>query len=402
MITALVVLFNVCAFVTLYIYSGYPLLLLVLSRIRSRPARPAAIEPRVSIVVPLHNEEAIVAAKIRNCLAVDYPHEKLEVLFVSDGSTDGTVEVAVSLGCTELDPRADAAATPEPGKVTLALLSLPRNGKAAALNSGVEAATGDILVMTDANVELAPDAVRKLVRWYADPDVGGVSGRKVAILRKGADTTELGENLYWRFDQWQKELESAIGSIFAADGTLYSLRRSLYIPIGDPAQADDIAISTRVVLQGFRLLFDREAVAYEEAPSEGAAEFRRKVRVTNHSVRSLLNLGSALWTSGFYSVELLSHKLVRHLIPFFLIPLFLSSALLALMTGSLFFDAAFAAQALFYFLAGAGALLRRTTAGQLRLLSVPYYFCLVNAAAFFGVLSIATGRRVHAWTPRGT
>jgi cellulose synthase/poly-beta-1,6-N-acetylglucosamine synthase-like glycosyltransferase len=328
----------------------------------------------------VYNEQAVIERKIRNALALDYPREQLEVLILSDGCTDDTCAIA---------GRFDE----------VRVIELPRGGKAAALNRGAAEARGEILVFTDANVELAKDALRVMARSFADESVGGVSGKKTYVVRNGADTTEVGENLYWRWDQWQKTLESAIGSIFAADGTLYAVRRSLYVPIHDPAQADDIAISARVVLQGRRLVFDPHAVAYEDAPAEGAAELRRKIRVTNHSVRALLNLGSALWTSGFYSVELLSHKLVRHLIPFFLLVVALSSLWLA-RTSSLF-RLIVAAQAVFYLFAIIGALLRRHRSGALRIFSVPYYFCLVNAAAFLGVLSIARGARVREWSPRG-
>ena len=139
-------------------------------------------------------------------------------------------------------------------------------------------------------------------------------------------------------------------------------------------------------------------MAYEVAPEEGKDELRRKVRVTNHSVRALLNLGADLWRSGFYSVELLSHKLVRHLIPFFLIPLFLSN--LALAPAHPFLSALLILQIVFYALAGAGFLLRHSNFGGLPFFSIPYYFSLVNTAAFLGVLSILTGRRLDAWTPR--
>ncbi len=376
----MIAVFIIAAAVTLYVYFGYPLLIFVLARLRPRPIARADVTPSMTLVVPTYNEEAVIEHKIRNSLAVDYPREQLEVLIVADGCTDATCDIA-----RRFDVR---------------LVELPRGGKAAALNRGASEARGEILVMTDANVELAPDALRVLARAFADPEVGGVSGKKKAILRNGSDTTEVGENLYWRWDQWQKMLESAIGSIFAADGTLYALRRSLYVPIEDPAQADDIAISARVVLQDYRLVFDPNAIAYEEAPVEGADEFRRKVRVTNHSVRALLNLGSALWTSGFYSVELLSHKLVRHLIPFFLIALLGSNAWLA--RTSHLFTATLAMQIVFYLFAIVGALLRHRRGGALKLFSVPYYFCLVNAAALFGVLSIARGTRVREWSPRGT
>ncbi|MBW3565118.1 MAG: glycosyltransferase family 2 protein [Acidobacteria bacterium] len=379
----LLTLFFGSALVVAYVYAGYPLLIFLMARLRPHPVSRVDVTPSVTIIIPVFNEENVVERKIRNCHDLDYPRDRLEVLFVSDGSTDSTEEII---------RRHDQNG--------VRLLSLPRSGKAGALNSGVAAAESEIIIFTDANVELRPDAVRLLVRAFADDAVGGVSGKKKYIVRSGTDTTEQGENLYWRWDQWQKELESTIGSMFAADGSLYAVRKSLYVPIADPAQADDIAISTRVVLQGFRLIFDPEAVALEEAPAEGSNEFRRKIRVTNHSVLALLKLGSALWTSGFYSVELLSHKLIRHFVPFFLVLLLLSTAMLSI--AGPWFLVLLLFQITFYGLAIAGALLRKTRGGEWKVFSIPYYFCLVNAAAFLGVLSIARGRRVREWSPRGT
>lgn len=368
---------------TVYIYFGYPALIFLVSRLRPRPFSRGG-EPTATVLIPVHNEEPVIADKIANTLALDYPPDRLETLVVSDGSTDRTEEIVRRFG----------------DKVRL--LSLPRSGKAFALNEGARAARGEILVLTDANTLLEPGSLRPLVDPFADPEVGGVCGNKKQRPPAGADTTAEGENLYWRWDKWQKALESRAGSIFAADGTLYAVRKELYVPIEDPAQADDIAISARVVLQGRRLLYEPRAVAWEEAPAEGRDEFRRKVRVTNHSVRALWNLGRGLWTSGFYSVELLSHKLFRHLVPFFLIPLFLSNAVLAASaaSGSPLFRILFAGQVLFYGLALAGFALRGTRLGRAKPFTVPYYFCLVNAAAFLGVLSILRGRRLRAWTPR--
>ncbi|MFL6203273.1 MAG: glycosyltransferase family 2 protein [Thermoanaerobaculia bacterium] len=366
---------------TAYLYFGYPALIYLVSRLRPRPFRRGG-EPTVTVLIPVYNEEEVIGEKIANTLALDYPPERLETLIVSDGSTDGTEAVVRRF---ESD--------------RLRLLSIPRSGKAFALNAGARAARGEILVLTDANTLIEPGSLRPLVDPFADPGVGGVCGNKKQRPPAGADTTALGENLYWRWDKWQKSLESRAGSIFAADGTLYAVRKDLYVPIADPAQADDIAISARVVLQGGRLLYEPRAVAWEEAPAEGREEFRRKVRVTNHSVRALWNLGRGLWTSGFYSVELLSHKLFRHLVPFFLIPLFLSNAVLAA-GGPPVFRILFAGQVLFYGLALAGFALRGTRLGRAKPFTVPYYFCLVNAAAFLGVLSILRGRRLRAWTPR--
>jgi cellulose synthase/poly-beta-1,6-N-acetylglucosamine synthase-like glycosyltransferase len=384
----LAVLFALSAVAVGYLYLGYPLLLVVLARLRPRPVAAGLVRPAVTIVVPAHDEEAVIGEKLESCLAQDYPADRLEVLVVSDGSTDRTEEIV----------RARAARDPR-----VRLLAIPRSGKAAALDQGALHATGEILVLTDANALLAPGSLVRLVEPFADPEVGGVCGRKRYRRGRGVDATELGENLYWRWDQWQKSLESRIGSVFAADGALYAVRRGLYVPMADPAQADDIAISARIVLQGRRLLFEPGAVAFEEPPAEGREELRRKVRVTNHSVRALLNLGRRLWTSGFYSVELLSHKLLRHLAPFPLLALVATSLALALRlegAAGAFFRLCLALQLGFYALGLAGFLLRGTRVGRLRFLSIPYYFSMVNLAALLGALSILRGVRTVRWAPR--
>lgn len=388
----LLAFFALLSAAVLYVYLGYPLLLVVLSRLRPRPVAVGLIRPHVSFVVPAHDEEAVIAAKIDDCLAQDYPPAHLEVVVVSDGSSDRTEEIV----------RRRAARDPR-----VRLVVLPWSGKAAALNEGVLAARGEVLVFTDANALLAPGSLVRLVEPFADPEVGGVCGRKRYRTGPrpdtGADATELGENLYWRWDQWQKGLESRIGSVFAADGTLYAVRRHLYVPLADPAQADDIAISARVALQGYRLVLASEAVAFEEPPAEGADELRRKVRVTNHSVRALLNLGPRLWSSGLYSIELLSHKLLRHLVPFALIGLLAVNLPLALrldgVAGTLL-ALCLLAQLAVYGLGLLGYALRGTRVGRLRFVSIPYYFSMVNLAAFLGVLSILRGVRKERWTPR--
>ena len=168
----------------------------------------------------------------------------------------------------------------------------------------------------------------------------------------------------------------------------------------DLAQVDDIAISTRVVLQGRRLIYEPRAVAYEPAPTNNADEFRRKVRVTNQSLRALIQLGSRLWLSGFYSFELLSHKFFRHLVPvLFLIPMLVSN--LALAVESRFFLGVLVAQLAFYGLALLAHLLRSTRLGRMRILSIPYFFVVANAAALVGILTMLRGRSPQMWSPRG-
>ncbi|HEX3582345.1 MAG TPA: glycosyltransferase family 2 protein [Thermoanaerobaculia bacterium] len=367
--------------VCVYIYFGYPALLWVLSRLRPRPVAERDVTPYATFVIPAYNEERNIAAKVENTLSIDYPPEQIEVLVVSNGSTDRTNEIVRGFA----DPR-------------VRLIALEQPGKMEALNEGARIARGEILVLTDADFFLDRHSLREIARKFADPEVGGVCGTRGSGMQRDGDATGEGEGMYGRWDRWQKVRESEIGSVFAADGLLYAIRKELYVPIDDPAQADDIAISARVVLQGRRLLFEPKATAWERSTVRAKEEFRRKVRVTNHSVRALLNLRSALFTRGFYSVELLSHKLVRHFVPFFLITLFLASV--ALVRRGPLYVLALAGQALVYGLAAAGALLRDRAIGRSKILTVPYYFCFVNAAALFGVLAILRGERLTAWSTR--
>ncbi|HUP49724.1 MAG TPA: glycosyltransferase family 2 protein [Thermoanaerobaculia bacterium] len=367
--------------VWLYIYFGYPALLWVVSRLKPRPVREADVQPTVSFIIAAYNEEKVMARKIENCLSLDYPPDRVEVIVASNGSVDRTDEIVRGW----YDPR-------------VKLVSLPLPGKVAALNEAVRSATGEVLVFTDADFFLDRHSLREIGRKFADPEVGGVCGARNTSVRRGGDATGEGEGMYHRWDKWQKTRESRIGSVFAADGLLYAIRRELYTPPPDPTQSDDIAISTRVVLQGYRLLYEPKATAWEAAPLYAKDEFPRKIRVTNHSVRALLGLGTRLFTAGFYSLELLSHKLVRHFIPFFLILLFVSNALIA--RTAPFYMLTMIGQLALYGLAIAGAAARGRSIGRSPLLTVPYYFCFVNIAALLGIVSILGGRRLHAWSPR--
>jgi cellulose synthase/poly-beta-1,6-N-acetylglucosamine synthase-like glycosyltransferase len=351
------------------------------SRFRSRPVAEADVTPTVTFIIPAYNEERNIAAKVENTLALDYPADKLQVLVVSNGSVDRTDEIV--RGCT--DPRVQLIVMPQPGKME-------------ALNEGARRATGEVLVFTDADFLLDQHTLREIGRKFADPEVGGVCGaRNTSVVREG-DATGEGEGMYARWDKWQKIRESRIGSVFAADGLLYAIRRSLYVPIIDPAQSDDMAISMRVVTQGYRLLYEPKATAYEKAVVRASEEFVRKIRITNHSVSALLKLGAPLVTSGFYSVELLSHKLIRHFIAYFLIPLFIAN--LFLLRVSPFYVVALAGQLAIYGLAAVGAVVRDKPIGRSRFFTVPYYFCFVNLAAFFGILTMFRKHKLTAWSTR--
>jgi cellulose synthase/poly-beta-1,6-N-acetylglucosamine synthase-like glycosyltransferase len=382
-VSAAAVIFVLALGACAYVYLGYPLLLLVLARLRPRPVRLEPVRPRMSVVVPAYDEGAVIAGKIRNTLENGYPRDLLEVIVASDGSGDATVPIARDF---------------DDGLVRV--LDLPRGGKAAALNAAAHEATGEVLVFTDADVLLGPGALGFMAENFADPEVGGVAGRKVPGSCAAGHLAR-GEDLYARFDEWQKGLESAFGSAVASHGALHALRRELYVPVADPTGADDMAISMRVVLQGRRLVYDPRAVAQVEAPDDGATELERKVRIANQVMRALFSLGTPLWTSGFYSVQLLSHKLLRYCIPIFLLLLLGSNIWLSLMTPGPAWDVLLVVQAAFYGAAAVGAASRKAMAGRSWLFTIPYYFCLVNAAALLALLSVLRGERAAGWSPRG-
>jgi cellulose synthase/poly-beta-1,6-N-acetylglucosamine synthase-like glycosyltransferase len=383
LVLILKILFFASSGLILYVYFGYPLLLAVASRFMRKPVRRAEIEPMVSILVAAYNEAKVIERKLINALSLEYPEHLIEIVLISDGSDDGTVEIANRF----TDDR-------------LKVLDLPRAGKINALNQGARVARGEIFVFTDANAILEPNAVKILVSNFADPEVGGVCGNQ---RHKGANESGVGagENLYWKYDKLIKRLESEVGSAVAADGSLYAIRSGLYEPLSDLAQADDHAISSRVVTSGYRLVFDERAVAYEEPPEEGQREFRRKIRIANHTSASILNLPRAFdpRVTGWYALKLISHKVLRYFVP-----VLMTTALVAnifLIREGLIYQLAAAGQMLFYACGLLGFLFQRSWLGRLKMFYAPYYFCLANMAAFLGVVSRLRGQRLIAWQPRG-
>src|SRR5215204_1972081 len=379
------IIFWVSVALCVYVYAGYPALLWALARVAGRPPRKGEATPSVSVVIAAHNEERQIAAKLENTLALDYPGERLEVVVASDGSTDATEEIVARYGARGVR-----------------LLPLARCGKMHALNQAVAASTGEVVVFTDANAELEPRALRELLAPFADPSVGGVGGnQKYGRPSDAGDSAGAGENLYWTYDKYLKHLETQVGSIIAADGSIYALRRELYVTIEDGAQADDFAVSARVVTEGRRrLVYEPAAVSYEPPPAKSDMEFRRKVRVANHCMRAILNLEGGLnpFRTGLYAFELWSHKVLRYAVPLLCLVALGASAALARL--SPFYLALFAGQVLCYALALAGYALRRTRPGRSKLLNVPFYICLANAAALVAEFSLLRGERITVWQPQ--
>jgi cellulose synthase/poly-beta-1,6-N-acetylglucosamine synthase-like glycosyltransferase len=383
MSTVLLVVFWLSLASLLYVYGGFPLLVMLAGKVLDRTVRKQPVTPRLSLIIAAYNEEEGIADRLDNALAVDYPRESLEILVASDGSSDATGTIVGRYAARGVR-----------------LLSLPRRGKIPALTDAVQEATGEILVFSDANTVFQPDALRALARNFADPTVGGVAGNTSYRVEAGSESSSRGENSYWQYDTWLKQLESRTGSVVSAHGGLYAVRRELFQPPVDPAVTDDFIISTAVVEQGYRLVFEPEAQAWEVAVPETTREFRRRVRLMTRGLRAVAQRRRLLNPAryGFYSVVLFSHKVLRRLLPLALVALFVSSLYLA--SGDGFYLAAAIGQVLFYGVAGVGYLTRTMVVGRRKILYVPFFYCMASAAALLALLNFARGERIAFWQPQ--
>lgn len=407
--------FWLSAAIVAYVYVGYPLLLRLWARLRPRPVRfdqpeavssqpsandgqpsstnqqptitnqqsicplPSALCPRerpfVSIVIAARNEGAKLGARIANLLELDYPVDRRQIVVVSDGSTDDTLDVLARYGSA------------------VEAVAVPHGGKALALNAGVARARGEIVIFADARQAFAHDAIAQLVAPFDDPGVGGVTGelvldvesavfsnrRAIGDRRRGSgrpqdrarierrvrpdrrtivSTIADGVGMYWRYEKQLRRLESTIASTLGATGAIYAIRRSLWQPLPPDTILDDVLAPMRVVLAGFRVVFNERARAFDRAAMDADAEARRKVRTLAGNVqilwldpRLLLPWRNPVW------VQYVSHKLGRLAVPYALLGIFASS--IALAETQAFYLLAIAAQVAFYLLAGYGALLER-------------------------------------------
>lgn len=366
-----------------YAYAGFPALVALVGTVHGRAVRKAPVTPGVTVLIAAYNEEEVIAERLENALAADYPAGRREVVVASDGSTDGTERIVAAYA-----PRG------------VRLLRLPRRGKIAALDAAARRAAGEILVFSDANTHVDRGALRALAANFADPEVGGVAGHTGYRLPERGESSSRGEALYWRYDTWIKEMESRCGSVVSAHGGLYAIRRELYRPPADLSATDDFAISTAVVEQGKRLVFEADARAWETAVPRAAREFSRRVRLMTRGMRAVALRRGLLNPArhGFYSVELFSHKVLRRLVPLALAALLASSLALAPRGGA--WAAAAAGQLAFYALAAAGCAARRSRAGAWRPLYVPFFFCMANAAALVALLRFVRGDRIERWQPQ--
>jgi biofilm PGA synthesis N-glycosyltransferase PgaC len=350
----------------IYVYAGYPAMLEVAVRLRRRlfgavPRRPARAVasgaghelPAVSVVISARDEAQRLPRRIQNLLESDYPQDRLEIIVASDGSSDDTAEVIA----------------PFSGRVRL--LQLPPAGKASALNAAVAQARNPIVLFADARQRFAPDAIRRLVAHFRDPQIGAVSGELVLDCEEprarsggpdGAGDSTVAESVgaYWRYEKWLRRHEAVVDSTVGVTGAIYAMRRWLWQPLPVDTLLDDVLTPMRIVLRGYRVIFEAGAMAFDGVSRDSAGEMKRKVRTLAGNFQ-LLAREPRLLLPGVNPVwlQFVSHKIGRLLVPYALLAALTASIVLA--PQSLFYAAALAAQLLFYGLAAYGALLERRT-----------------------------------------
>lgn len=371
------VIFWLAAMLLFYVYAGYPLLLALIGSWARRQRPEPGYCPRISVLIAAYNEQDVIEKKVRQTLALEYPPEKLEVLVLSDCSTDRTDEIV--------------SAFPD-GRVRL--LRMPeRRGKTHAQNQGAKQAKGAVLVFSDATTIYHPQALRYLACNYRDPNVGAVSGRYKYFDPGDQSPTGLGSSAFWNYENLIKAMQSRIRTISGCCGCIYSVRTTAYTELPDDV-ISDLVQPLHVIREGYRVLFEDRALAYEETTKSAAEEFAMRVRIVARAMRGLLSVSDLLkpWKFGWVSFQLWSHKALRWMAPLFLISLFAANLLLL---GSSFYRLSLAAQLFFYAAAMMNVLLPVHRAWKP--LGLPLYFCTLNAAALAGLAELCRGRKYVTW-----
>ncbi len=371
------IVFWTAAAAIVFAYAGYSLSIVLLGLFVHRRLTRADIEPTVTFLITAYNEERNIATKLEQTLALDYPADKLEVVVASDGSTDQTDEIVRSFAARG---------------VRLVRVE-GRVGKTETQNQAVREARGEIVVFSDATTRYEPQALRKIVRNYADPAVGAVSGRYEYYNPSGA-SIGVGSVLFWKYENFIKRTQTRIYTITGCCGCIYSVRREVYAPL--PADViSDLCEPLKVLEKGHRIVFEPDAIAYEETTEKPAEEFNMRVRVAVRGMRGMLFM-KALFNPlrhPFVSYQLLGHKVMRWLVPVFLLAAFAANLFLLDRT---FYRITFGLQAALYLAAAAGWLAARW---KIRLLpiSLPLYLVTVNIAALTAMVRVARGYRAVTW-----
>lgn len=374
------IIFSISCAALIYVYAGYPLFVYLVSRLRPREIKKSFIEPTVTVLITAYNEEKDIRAKLENTLRIDYPKEKLEILVASDCSTDRTDEIVGEFA-----------------RKNVKLYRQPeRLGKTMAQNAAVERATGEIILFSDATTDYEPDVLKQMLPNFADESVGCVAGRLLYVDDSRSNVGK-GARSYWSYETFLKKSESRACSLIGASGCLYAVRRAAYRPMYAEA-CSDFLICTKIYEQNLRSVYEPAAVCTEETNRQGDKELTMRVRVISQTFTDLWRNRRMMnpFRSGFYAVQLVSHKVLRYAVPLFLILIFASS--LALAVSSIFFALLFALQIVFYLMALTGWLLERR-GKNINVFAIPFYFTLANLASLIAFYKFLNGETYARWEP---
>lgn len=389
--TELALIFWVTLFLVFYSYLGYGILLYILIQIKrlfvGKPKMDfdPSFEPEVTFIVAAYNEEDWIEDKIRNCLEFDYPKDKIEFWFVTDGSNDRTMERIENF--------------PAPKNVTIKLLHKPeRAGKIAAVERIMPLVKTPITIFTDANTDVNPDAIRNIVRHYQDPKVGAVAGEKRIKVGEKGDATGAGEGIYWKYESKLKTWDSELYSVVGAAGELFSIRTELFINVPKDTYIEDFVMTMRIAQKGFKVVYEPEAFAAEGQSASMVEELKRKIRIAAGGLQTFWRLRELLipYPQPILTFQYISHRALRWTLAPLALPILFILNILLLQTGKPLYQYLMVAQIAFYSFALLGYIFEQRRM-KIKAFFVPYYFCFMNYAMYRGFFRLIAGRQSVKW-----
>ncbi|MCH8486187.1 MAG: glycosyltransferase family 2 protein [Candidatus Cyclonatronum sp.] len=370
--------------VVVYTYLGYPVLITVLTLGKKgyqARAEAEGFEPSVSLIISAWNEADWIRQKARNTQEIDYPADKIQVIFMTDGSDDDTPDILKN----EF-PQFETYHKPG------------RSGKIAAMERGVTFAKTPILIFSDANTILNTEVVRNIVKHYADANIGGVAGEKRIIMEQEEAASGAGEGIYWKYESYLKDRDYAFHSVVGAAGELFSVRRDLFENVEPDTLLDDFIISLRVAGKGFRVAYAPDAYASERPSADTEAEMTRKVRISAGGIQSIVRLRYLLNPFGRFKLwfQYISHRVLRWTLAPLMLPVILLANIGLAVEGDIFYVALLALQLAFYAASILGYLLEKKKI-KLKVLFVPFYFSMMNVSVYLGFLRYIRGQQSVNW-----
>ena len=382
----MVILFWISIFLIIYTFVGYGFLLFVLVKIKRLFVQPFAFRkeaplPSVTLLIAAYNEEDIIMEKVNNTLDLNYPKDKIQVIFITDGSTDQTADKI--RGFDEV----------------MLLHQDTRGGKMAAIKRAIPFIEGEITIFTDANTFLNGDAILELVKHYQNSKVGAVAGEKRILVEETADASSAGEGFYWKYESLLKKWDYILYSNVGAAGELFSIRTALYEPVESDTIIDDHMIAMRIAEKGYIIAYEPNAYAMETASADVKEELKRKIRIAAGGIQSILRLKKAAnpFHYPLFTFQYISHRVLRWTItPFLLILVFILNGVIALQTNAVFYQLLFVLQVLFYLLSIVGLYFESKNI-RVKALFIPYYFCVMNYAVLAGIIRYYKKNQSAAW-----